>query len=176
MSEGSILAFLSYAWTILHEKKKTPSLSAIPSLKFDAILASANKLQVLHVIWVTRSSKSRPRGYKTWVQAQTQNKAQWLAACGHVSANSQSLRFISSLRMNSSFITSRPGQYSIPSSILRWLTRPLTMPFEFFARILSGISTARCLISFKKLTHWKLWNLRRILERKRLVLSNRIAL
>ena len=62
MSEGSILAFLSYAWTILHEKKKTygPSLSAIPSLKFDAILASANKLQDLHVIWVTtRSSKSR---------------------------------------------------------------------------------------------------------------------
>ena len=24
-----------------------------------------------------------PRGYKTWVQSQTQNKAQWLAACGH---------------------------------------------------------------------------------------------
>ena len=48
---------------------------------------------------------SRPWGYKTWVQAQTQNKAQWLAACGHVSANSQSLRFILSLRMNSSFIT-----------------------------------------------------------------------
>ena len=59
MSEGSILAFLSYAGTILHEKKKTPSLSAIPSLKFDAILASANKLQVSHVIWVTRSSKSK---------------------------------------------------------------------------------------------------------------------
>ena len=51
----------------------------------------------------------RPRGYKTSVQAQTQNKAQWLAACGHVSANSQSLRFILSLRMNSSFITSRQG-------------------------------------------------------------------
>ena len=103
MSEGSILAFLSYAWTILHEKKKTPSLSAITSLKFDAILGSANKLQVLHVI----------------------------GSQGH----------------------QNPGQYSIPSSILGWLTRPLTMPFEFFARSLSGISTARCLISFKKLTH-----------------------
>ena len=29
-----------------------------------------------------------------WVHSQTQNKAQWLAACGHVSASSQSLRFI----------------------------------------------------------------------------------
>ena len=54
-------------------------------------------------------SASWPRGYKTWVHAQTQNKAQWLAVCGHVSASSQSLRFILSLRMNSSFITSRPG-------------------------------------------------------------------
>ena len=53
--------------------------------------------------------ESRPRGYKTGVQSQTQNKAQWLAACGHVSASNQSLRFILSLRMNSSFITSRPG-------------------------------------------------------------------
>ena len=40
---------------------------------------------------------SRPRGYKTWVQSQTQNKAQWLAACGHVSASRQSLRFILSI-------------------------------------------------------------------------------
>ena len=40
--------------------------------------------------------------------SQAQNKAQLLAACGHVSASSQSLRFILSLRMNSSFITSRP--------------------------------------------------------------------
>ena len=42
---------------------------------------------------------SWPRGYKAWVQSRTQNKAQWLAACGH---------FILSLRMNSSFIISRP--------------------------------------------------------------------
>ena len=40
---------------------------------------------------------------------QTQNKAQGLAACGHVSARSQSMRFILSLRMFISFITSRPG-------------------------------------------------------------------
>ena len=33
----------------------------------------------------------------------------WLLACGHVSSSSQSLRSILSLRMNSSFITSRPG-------------------------------------------------------------------
>ena len=52
------------------------------------------------------------RGYKTWVQSQTQNKAQWLAACGHMSASSQSLSFILSLRMNSSFLTSKPGCYT----------------------------------------------------------------
>ena len=37
--------------------------------------------------------ESWPRGYKNWVYPQTQNKAQWLAACGHVSASSQSLHF-----------------------------------------------------------------------------------
>ena len=41
-----------------------------------------------------------PRGYK--------NKVHKLAASGHVSASSQSLRFILSLRLYSSFITSRP--------------------------------------------------------------------
>ena len=53
-------------------------------------------------------SHTRPRGYKIWVQSQTQNKAQWFAAWGHLSASSQSLCFNLSLRMNSSFITSRP--------------------------------------------------------------------
>ena len=48
-------------------------------------------------------------GYKIWVNSQAQNKAQWLAACGHVSTTSQSLRFILSLRLYSSFITSGPG-------------------------------------------------------------------
>ena len=54
----------------------------------------------------------RPRGYKAWVHSQTQNKVQWLADCGHVSAISQSLRFILSLRMYSSFITLRPGVWT----------------------------------------------------------------
>ena len=47
-------------------------------------------------------------GYKTWVHFQTQNKAQWLTACRHVSASSLSLRFILGLRLYSSYITSRP--------------------------------------------------------------------
>ena len=54
----------------------------------------------------------RPRGYKAWVHSQTQNKAQWLAACGHVSTSSQSLRFILSLSLYSSFIASRPDWLS----------------------------------------------------------------
>ena len=62
------------------------------------------KLVLWLLLYVTR-----PRGYKTGVHSQTQNKAQWLAVRGHVSANSQSLRFILSLRLYSSFITSRPG-------------------------------------------------------------------
>ena len=37
------------------------------------------------------------------------NEGQWLAACGRVSASSQSLHFILSLRMYSNFITSKPG-------------------------------------------------------------------
>ena len=48
--------------------------------------------------WLCPASwSSWPRGYITWVQSQTQNKAQWLSACGHVSTSSQSLRFILSL-------------------------------------------------------------------------------
>ena len=55
-----------------------------------------------------------PWGYKTWVHTDSQtqrNKVQWLAAWGHVSASSQSLRFILSLRLYSSFITSGPSLY-----------------------------------------------------------------
>ena len=50
----------------------------------------------------TKMPQTWPRGYSIWVHSQTQNKAQRLADCGHVSASSQSLRFILSLRMNSS--------------------------------------------------------------------------
>ena len=49
---------------------------------------------------------------------QTQNKAQLLAVCGHVSASNQSLCFILSLRMNSSFITSGPGHVRKNSLLL----------------------------------------------------------
>ena len=62
--------------------------------------ACKNKLFQTRLSW--------PRGYKIWVHSQTQNKAQWLVACGHVSASSQSLHFILSLRQYSSFITLRP--------------------------------------------------------------------
>ena len=53
-------------------------------------------------------NKIMPRGYKTWVHSQTQNKVQWLATCRYVSSSSQSLRFILSLKLYSSFITSGP--------------------------------------------------------------------
>ena len=42
--------------------------------------------------------------YLLRVHFQTQNNAQWSAACGHVSASTQSLRFILSLRLYSSYI------------------------------------------------------------------------
>ena len=56
MSEGSFLAFLSLAAFVMHGgfyvKGETDSL-----FKFSyKLLASANNLQALHVIWVTRSS------------------------------------------------------------------------------------------------------------------------
>ena len=56
---------------------------------------------------------TRPRCYKTWVHSQTQNKAQWLAAWGHVSVSSQLVCLILSLRLYSSFITSRPGTATV---------------------------------------------------------------
>ena len=72
------------------------------------------------IMWSTYAPKSSlkkqqtvtwPPGYKTLVQSQPHNKAQCLAACGHMSASSQSVRFSLSLRMNSSFITSRPDAF-----------------------------------------------------------------
>ena len=62
-----------------------------------------------------------PQAYKTLVQSQTQNKAQWLDACGHVSASSQSLPFILSLRLYSSFITSRPALEGPINVLYVWL-------------------------------------------------------
>ena len=37
-----------------------------------------------NVPWEWLWTDIRPQGYKTWVQSQTQNKAQWLAACWHI--------------------------------------------------------------------------------------------
>ena len=51
---------------------------------------------------------------------QTQNEAQRLAACGHVSASSKPLCFILSLRLYSSFITSRPDVIEAFNSTLRY--------------------------------------------------------
>ena len=93
---------------------------AMGCLQF-VIVAFPNHTHLLFITLRPRLSKvgkSRPWGYKT----QTQNKLQWLAACWHVSASSQSLRFILSLRMNASFITLRQGlQKSEPTS---WKVRP----------------------------------------------------
>ena len=67
------------------------------------------KCKKTHTIILTFSEQDR---------SQTQNKAQSLANCRHLSPSSQSLRFILSLRMNSSFITSRPGLCMTVQTIL----------------------------------------------------------
>ena len=79
--------------------------------RYDVTTFHRRCLNVLHRLGRFAGYVIRPRGYKNIVQPQTQNKAQWLAACGHVSASSQSLRFILSLRINSSFVTSRSGAF-----------------------------------------------------------------
>ena len=56
-----------------------------------------------------------PRGYKTWVHFQTQNKVQWLDACGHVSASNRSLCFILS------FITAGPNPYICELKFLKYV-------------------------------------------------------
>ena len=84
---------------------------------FRCLLGSGCSGYYVFVCWINLSicwfcnvaAGTRPRGYKTWVQSETQNKVQWLAACGHVPTSSQSLHFILILRINSSFITSRTG-------------------------------------------------------------------
>ena len=78
----------------LHPKRKL--------LKFWKLLLM---MRIKHCLesWASLSTSPVFRGVM-W----SQNKVQWLVACGHVSASSQSLRFVLSLRMNSSFKTSRP--------------------------------------------------------------------
>ena len=90
-----------------------PWLNQVAQLQTKISLEGENNKGTDQTFWVCRlvctfvldMQQIRPRGYKTWVQSQTQNKAEWLAACGHVPASSQSLRFNLCLRMNSSFIT-----------------------------------------------------------------------
>ena len=94
----------------------------------------------------TLLTKTRPRGYKTWVHSQTQNEAQWLAACGHVPASSQPLRIILSLRINASFITSRPGSTVTVHLALRMLEKlKQSNPLNVV-----GIFSDLIIISFKK--------------------------
>ena len=77
-----------------------------------------NTNSILSQIKPTNLKETALQGTWTRTWPQTQNKAQWLAACRHVSASSQSLRFILSLRMNSSFITLN---MSASSKLLRFI-------------------------------------------------------
>ena len=80
---------------------------------------------------------SRPRGYKTGVHSQTQNKAQWLAACGHVYASSQSLRFILSLRLYLSLITWRPGFFKPFHSSIHVVFLLFSPGYPFFSFLIT---------------------------------------
>ena len=67
--------------------------------------------------------ETRPRGYKTWVHSHTQNKAQWLAACGHVSAAIIALYFESetvlkfyNLEAYKTFFMLNPNEHRISSA------------------------------------------------------------
>ena len=81
-----------------------------------------------------------PWGYKIWVQFQTQNKAKWLAACGHMSASNQSLPFILRLRLYSSFITLMPVHpHSLISAFVIHSLKSITDKFA------SKFQYSRCL-------------------------------
>ena len=56
------------------------------------------RIKIIHILVISPN-----------VETQTLNKAQSLAACGHVSASNQSLCLILNLKLYLSFITSRPG-------------------------------------------------------------------
>ena len=124
-------AFLRNASTVIYLYSMVGDCIAFPNLrplmnKHGIFLYKKRKL------FDTFSLTHRPWGYITWVQYQAQNKGQWLAACGHVSASSQSLRFILSLRMNSNFITSMPGSAYVidwyPTCIVRGGRSSVTLP------------------------------------------------
>ena len=96
-------------------------------------------------------------GYKTRVHSQTQNKAHWLAACGLLSASSQSLHFILSLRLYSSFITSRPDLNWAQGLYIKLCLRSTQLSLKFIMLINStivGILTCISMIN-KILRVWK---------------------
>ena len=82
-----ILVFLLCSWKIETEMRRSKVTD------YAALMIIADILKCKNV-----SKYDRLRDYKTWV---------------HVSASSQSLRFILSLRLNSNFLTSRPGNVTI---------------------------------------------------------------
>ena len=68
------------------------------------------KVRNLNFLWqITLPRLPRPEVIKHDYSLKLKIKHSYLAACGHVSASSQSFRFILSLRMNSNCITSGPG-------------------------------------------------------------------
>ena len=114
---------------------------------------------------------------------QTQNKAQWLAACGHVSESSQSLRFILSLRMNSSFITSRPAEFRIlfvwvdalcPSQRFSHVFKYTQSDFNFF----DYKAWIRGYIQIRKLYHIQVlyWHLSRYSSHRQKIALTKISL
>ena len=111
-----ILVFLLSIWWLKHDRISADQIPLQTTwLYLQNIWANTKFWYLLHG-WEAKTQTNLriltawPRGYKTWVHSQIQNKGQWLAACGHVAASSQSLRFILSLRLYSSFITLRPGK------------------------------------------------------------------
>ena len=104
--------------------------------------------------------ESWPRGYETSVLSKAQNKAQRLAACGHASASSQSMRFILSLRLKSSFITSGPDlclllHFAYQSCCVSALWMPLKVsPRIHLMLFLLQSSGIECKITFHNIYPW----------------------
>ena len=110
-------------------------------------------------------SGDQPRDYKTWVQSKTQYKVQWLPACGHVSASSQSLGFILSLRMNSSFIASRHEKWKFRAQ-MSWARKKF---YNLGARAHSSAGDfVTCCICAKACLEQPYWYIQKCLRSKTL--------
>ena len=103
----SYLQFCAYLFCFSEPMQQQPNYSSNLAKTINPLLHNEDIAQRTYD-QDTPQSQTRARGYTTWVNSQ--NKAQWLAVCGHVSASSQSLGFILRLRLYSSFITSGPGR------------------------------------------------------------------